>query len=98
VLFYARYPVSFRELQEILDERDISVGHATLNRWVVRYSLQIAEQAQILERRTASSWRVYETHTKVKGKWTYLYRTVYRYGQTHDFILSERRDLASARG
>lgn len=70
VFFYVRYPVSYRELQEILDERGISVDHATLNRWVVRYSPQIAEQAQRRKRRTASSWRVDETYLKVRGKWT----------------------------
>lgn len=45
VFFYVRYPVSYRDLQEILAGRGISVDHATLNRWVVRYSPQIAAQA-----------------------------------------------------
>ena len=38
-----------------------------------------------------------ETYIKVRGKWTYLYRAVDRDGQTLDFLLSERRDLAAAR-
>jgi putative transposase len=38
-----------------------------------------------------------ETYIKVKGMWTYLYRAVDRNGQTLDFMLSERRDLAAAR-
>ncbi len=97
VFFYVRYPVSYRDLQEILAERGITVDHATLNRWVVRYSPQIAAQAQLRKRPTARSWRVDETYIKVKGKWTYLYRAVDRDGQTLDFLLSERRDLAAAR-
>lgn len=97
VFFYVRYPVSYRELQEILAERGIAVDHATLNRWVVRYSPQIAATAQIRKRRIANSWRVDETYIKVGGHWVYLNRAVDRNGQTFDFMLSERRDFAAAR-
>jgi transposase-like protein len=67
-----RYPVSYRDLQEILAERGIAVDHATLNRWVVRYSPQIATHTHMRKRRTANSWRVDETCIKVRGKWAYL--------------------------
>ena len=43
------------------------------------------------------SWRCDETYIKVKGRWTYLYRAVDKYGQTVDFLLSERRDVAAAK-
>lgn len=42
-------------------EHGVDVGHATLNRWVVRYSPQIAAQAQIRKRATSGLWRVDET-------------------------------------
>ncbi|POZ51304.1 IS6 family transposase [Methylovulum psychrotolerans] len=42
VFFYVRYGVSYRDLEEILAERGVTADHATLNRWVVRYSPLIA--------------------------------------------------------
>ena len=97
VFFYLRYPVSYRDLEEIMEERGVDVDHATLNRWVVNYSPLIAAQAQTKKRPTAKSWRMDETYIKVKGKWMYHYRAVDRNGQTLDFMLSERRDKPAAR-
>jgi putative transposase len=97
VFFYVRYAVSYRDLEEILAERGVTVDHATLNRWVVKFAPLIASRAQARKRPTADSWRMDETYIKVKGRWTYLYRAVDRNGQTLEFMLSERRDLAAAR-
>ena len=97
VFFYVRYGVSYRDLEEIMAERGVVVDHATLNRWVVKYAPQIAEQAQARKKPTACSWRMDETYIRVRGKWTYLYRAVDRDGQTLEFMLSENRDTASAR-
>lgn len=96
VYFYLRYAVSLRDLEEILAERGVIVDHATLNRWVVKFSPMIANEAQKRKSKTANSWRMDETNIKVKGEWTYLYRAVDRDGQTLDFMLSERRNTAAA--
>lgn len=97
VFFYVHYAVSYRDLEEIMTERGVHVDHATLNRWVVKFAPLIADRARARKRPTASSWRMDETYIRVKGRWTYLYRAVDRDGQTLDFMLSERRDLAAAR-
>jgi putative transposase len=96
VYFYVRYAVSYRDLEEIMAERGVSVDHATLNRWVVKYSPLIADEAHRRKSPTNRSWRMDETYIKVKGRWTYLYRAVDKHGKTLDFMLSERRDEAAA--
>ena len=92
VYFYVRYAVSYRDLEEIMAERGVNVDHATLNRWVVKYSPLIAREAHRRKSATSSSGRMDETYIKVKGKWTYLYRAVDKHGKTLDFMLPEHRD------
>ena len=45
VFFYVRYTVSYRDLEEILAERDVQVDHATLNRWVFATNRRRAPRA-----------------------------------------------------
>ena len=46
VFFYVRYGVSYRDLEEIMEERGVKVDHATLNRWVINYSPLISAEAK----------------------------------------------------
>lgn len=96
VFFYVRYTVSCRDLEEILAERGVQVDHATLNRWVTRYSPLIAEKACRRKAATDRSWRMDETYIRVKGEWVYLYRAVDKFGKTLDFMLSKRRNKSAA--
>jgi len=95
VYFYHRYSVSLRDLEEILAERGVAVDHATLSRWVVKFSPLVAIEAHKRKKPGAVSWRMNETYIKVRGQWMYLYRAVDRDGKTLDFMLSERRSKAS---
>ncbi len=55
IFFYARYGVSYRDLEEIITEHGVEVGHATLKRWVVKFSPLIAPNAQAKKKPTAVS-------------------------------------------
>ena len=73
-----------------MQERGVKVDHATLNWWVIGYSLLIAAEAKKRKRPLA------ETYIKIKGQWVYLYRAVDKFGDTIDFMVSEHRDEAEA--
>jgi putative transposase len=74
VYFYVRFPVSYRDLAEIMAERGVDLDHATLNRWVEKYAGTIAAEAHRRRAPTGCSWRMDETYVKVKGQWTYRKR------------------------
>ena len=97
VRWYLRYPLSFRQLEEIMAERNLSVDHVTIWRWVQRYAPELNRRCRPELRNTNRSWRVDETYCRVAGKWTYLYRAVDSTGATIDFLLSAKRDAAAAK-
>src|SRR3546814_10414329 len=77
VRWYCRYPISYRDLEEMLAERGISVDHTTIYRWVQCYAPEMEKRLRWFWRRGFDpSWRLDETYVKVRGKWTYLYRAV----------------------
>ena len=82
VRWYLKYPLSYRNLEEMMLERGLKVDHSTIGRWVLTYSPQIDEKARRHLKLTNDSWKVDETYIKVKGKWKYLYRAVDSQGNT----------------
>ncbi len=76
VRWYLRYPLSLRQLEEIMAERNLSVDHVTIWRWVQRYAPELNRRCRPEFRNTNRSWRVDETYCRVAGKWTYLYGAV----------------------
>jgi len=96
VRWYVAYPISYRQLEEMMRERGVEVDHATLNRWVVKYAPFLEKQFRAHKRPVGSSWRMDETYIKVKGAWKYLYRAVDKSGATVDFLLTAKRDRRSA--
>jgi putative transposase len=96
VRWYVAYPLSYRHVEELMEERGVSVDHATIQRWVLKYSPPLEEAFRHRKRPVGRSWRMDETYIRVKGEWRYLYRVVDTQGQTIDFLLTEQRDQEAA--
>ncbi len=97
VRWYLRYGLCYRDVEELLVERGVTVDHVTVYRWVQRFTPEFVSVARPRRRVAGDRWFVDETYVKVAGRWTYLYRAIDQYGQVVDVWLSCRRDLASAR-
>jgi transposase, IS6 family len=97
VRWYLRYGLSYRDVEELLAERGVTVDHVTVYRWVQRFTPEFIEAARFCRHTPGDRWFADETYIKVAGQWTYLYRAVDQHGQVIDVMLSQRRDLAAAR-
>ncbi len=96
VRWYVAYPLSMRDVEEVMQERGVSIDHSTVNRWVIKYSPPLEDAFHRRKRPVRVSWRMDETYIKIKGEWRYLYRAVDMQGQTIDFLLTEHRDQEAA--
>jgi transposase-like protein len=98
VRWYLAYPLSYRNLEEMMAERGVEVDHSNLYRWVQKFTPTLeAAFRKGKKRPVGTSWRMDETYIKIKGQWKYLYRAVDKEGQTLDFLLTAHRDQKAAR-
>jgi IS6 family transposase len=97
VRWYLRYGLSYRDVEELLAERGVTVDHVTVYRWVQTFTAEFIDAARPARHATGDRWFVDETYVKVAGRWTYLYRAVDQHGQVIDVLVAERRDARAAR-
>lgn len=76
VRWYLRYGLSYRDVEELLAERGITVDHVSIFRWVQRFTPLLAEAARLCRHRVGDRWWVDETYVKVAGRWHYVYRAI----------------------
>ena len=97
VRWYLKYGISYRDLEEMMSERGVSVDHTTIYRWVMKYAHELKKRSNWYCRNHGYSWKVDETYVKVKGEWKYLYRAIDKHGDTIDFYLSHTRSTKAAK-
>jgi len=62
VCWYLRYPLSYRDIEELFLERGLRVDHSTLNRWVLAYAPLIERRLRSFRKPHCGSIRVDETY------------------------------------
>ena len=97
VRWYLMFPISYRDLELMLQDRGVEIAHTTLFCWIQAYALEIEKRTRPHLRKSNGSWRVDETYVRVKGRWMYLYRAVDSRGQTIYFLLSVKRNAEAAK-
>jgi transposase-like protein len=97
VRWYLRCSLSYREVQELLEEREVRVDHTTVWRWVQCYTPELEQRTRPHLKPTNKSWRVDETYIRIRGHWFYLYPALDSSGASIDFILSAVRSAAAAK-
>ena len=96
VRWYLRFGLSYRDIEELLAERGVTVDHVSIHRWVLRFAPLFADAARSRRHAVGDRWLVDETYVKVAGHWRYVYRAVDQFGQVIDVLVCRRRDTTAA--
>jgi len=101
VMMYVRYPLSLRNVEDLLAERGIDISHETVRFWWNRFGPMFA--AEVGKRRVAHMrayprwrWHLDEVFVKVNGKLSYLWRAVDHEGEVLEAVVTARRDKGAA--
>jgi transposase-like protein len=97
VWLYARFTLSFRDVEELLTERGIDVSNETVRRWFLKFGLLIAGNLRRSRPRPSASWHLDEMVIKIRGRIHWLWRAVDDEGEVLDFLAQRRRCARSAR-
>jgi putative transposase len=96
VWLYLRFPLSFRDVEELLSERGIQVSYETVRCWAAKFGPQFASQLRNREGRPGRVWHLDEMAVRIGGKQHWLWRAVDEHGATLDVLLQEQRDTDAA--
>jgi transposase-like protein len=97
VWLYFRFPLSFREVEELMLERGVTVSYETVRRWCLKFGQQYANALRCRRPRPGDKWHLDEVFIKVNGEQKYLWRAVDQDGNVLDILVQDRRDTAAAK-
>ena len=102
VMVYVRYPLSLRNVEDLLHERGIDICYETVRGWWVRFGPMFAaeirrKRVQAMRQHTHWKWRLDEVYVKINGEMRYPWRAVDHEGEALESFVTKERDKAASR-
>jgi putative transposase len=98
VMYYVRYPLSLRQVEDILHERGINVCHETIRYWWNKFGTLFSKEVKKKSAHSHSNWRwhIDEVFVKINGETHYLWRAVDHEGTILECHVTKRRNKKAA--
>ncbi len=97
VWLYARFTLSYRDVEELLAERGLDISYETVRRWFLKFGSTIAANLRRTRPRPSDHWHLDEMVIVIRQKRYWLWRAVDNEGEVLDFLVQRRRDAKAAR-
>ena len=96
IWLYHRFCLSFREVEELLAERGITVTYETIRQWCQKFGSAYARKLKKRQGRLGDTWYLDEVCITIQGEQQYLWRAVDQDGDTIDILVQRRRNQRAA--
>jgi len=96
VWLYHRFCLSFREVEELLAERGITVTYETVRQWCQKFGPDYARKLKKRQGRLGDTWHIDEVFVSIQGQRHYLWRAVDQDGDCLDILVQHRRNQRAA--
>ena len=96
VWLYYRFPLSFREVQEMMLRRGVVVSHETVRQWCAKFGQTYANALRRRRARPGDKWHLDEVFITINGQRQYLWRSVDQHGNVLDILVTSRRNTKAA--
>jgi putative transposase len=96
IWLYLRFTLSFRDVEDLVAERGISVSYETVRRWVNHFGPMIAANLRKRRPRPHTIWHLDEAYLKIDGRMVYLWRAVDAEGEVLDVLVQSKRNKHAA--
>jgi putative transposase len=97
VWLYHRFPLSFREVEELMLQRGVIVTYETIRSWCAKFGQVYANQLRRRGPRPGDKWHLDEVFVKINGAQRYLWRAVDQHGNVLDVLVQSRRNVVAAK-
>ena len=97
IWLYARFTLSFRDVEELLAERGIDASYETVRRWFLKFGSSIAANIRRSRPRPSDHWHLDEMVISIRGNKYWLWRAIDNEGEVLDFLVQRRRDAQAAK-
>ena len=96
VWLYFRFPLSLRDVEDMLSQRGIDVSYETVRRWSFKFGLSYARKLRRSHPRADTRWHLDEVFVSINGKNIYLWRVIDCEGEVLDVLVQSRRNKKAA--
>ena len=96
VWLYHRFPLSLRDVEQMMAHRGVSVSYDTIHPWCRKFGQTYVNGLRRRRPRPGDKWHLDEVFIKINGKTHYLWRAVDQQGTVLDILVTSRRDAKAA--